>query len=300
MNRKGVLRVLGVAALATALAGCLKVDVSLEINDDESIDGHVIMAVSDELAQLTGQDPETLAQQFEDDVMEDAPEGVTQESYEDDEFQGTRLVLDGVALEEFDFSDDETLSIVHEGDEYQVNGMLDMTGADELGDLSGEEQELIEGFADSMDVRVAITFPGDVIEHNGELEGRTVTWTPEFGETLDIQARAEDSAGSSFPWWIVGVVAALVAVAVLVLLALRRRSGGSTTAPEPVHTAGDEPIRDQQRSGESPAYAHPPSRTAESADELNPSADTMPIELPAPPSTVEPPDTRPAPPRSPE
>jgi hypothetical protein len=300
MNRKGVLHVLGVAALATALAGCLKVDMSLEINDDESIDGHVIMAVSDEFAQLTGQDPETLAQQFEDDVMEDAPEGVTQEPYEDDEFQGTRLVLDGVALEEFNVSDDETLSIVHEGDEYQVNGVLDMTGAEELGDLSGEEQELIDGFADSMDVRVAITFPGDVIEHNGELEGRTVTWTPEFGETLDIQARAEDSAGSSFPWWIVGVGAALVAVAAMVLLlALRRRPDATAAAAEPVLTAADEPIRDQEGS-ESRAYADAPSWTAESADEDNPPADTQPIELPVPPSPVEPPDTRPAPPRPPE
>jgi hypothetical protein len=278
MNRKGVLHVLGVAALATALAGCLKVDMSLEINEDESVDGHVIMAVSDGLAQLTGQDPEALAQEFEDDVMEDAPEGVTQEPYEDDDFQGTRVVLDGVALEEFDFSDDETLSIVHEGDEYQVDGVLDMTGAEEFGDLSGEEQELIDGFADTMDVRVAITFPGDVIEHNGELEGRTVTWTPEFGETLDIQARAEDSApedsaGSSFPWWIVGVIGALAAVAALVLLALRRRSAASTAAPEPVLTP---------------------------ADVWNPPADTKPIELPTPPSPVEPPDTRPAPPRPPE
>jgi hypothetical protein len=190
---------------------------------------------------------------------------------------------------------------VHEGDEYQVNGVLDMTGAEELGDLSGEDQELIDGFADSMDVRVAITFPGDVIEHNGELEGRTVTWTPEFGEALDIQARAEDSGGSSFPWWIVGVVAALVALAVLVLLlALRRRSGGSTASPEPVPTAADEPVRYQQGSGESPAYAHPPSWTAESADDLNPPADTKPIELPAPPSTVELPGARPAPTRPPE
>jgi hypothetical protein len=299
MNRTGVLHVLGVAALATALAGCLKVDMSLEINDDDSIDGHVIMAFGDELAQLTGQDPETLAQQFEDDVMEDAPEGVTQEPYEDDEFQGTRLVLDGVALEEFDVGEDETFSIVHEGNEYRVNGVLDMTGAEEFGDLSGEEQELIDRFADSMDVRVAITFPGDVIEHNGELEGRTVTWTPEFGETLDVQARAEDSAGSSFPWWIVGVGAALVAVAAMVLLALRRRPDTTAAAAEPVLTAADEPIRDQQES-ESRAYADPPSWTAESADEFNPPADTQPIELPVPPSPVEPPVTRPAPPRPPE
>jgi len=294
-----VLHVLGIAALATALAGCLKVDMSLEINDDDSIDGHVIMAFSDEVAELTGQDPETLAQQFEDEVMDDAPEGVTQEPYEDDEFQGTRLVLDGVALDEFDVSDDETLSIVHEGDEYRVNGVLDMTGAEAFGDLSGEEQELIGRFADSMDVRVAITFPGDVIEHNGELEGRTVTWTPEFGETLDVQARAEDTAGSSFPWWIVGVGAALVAVAAMVLLALRRRPDATAATAEPVLTAADAPIRDQQGS-ESRAYADPPSWTAQSADEVNPPADTQPIELPVPPSSVEPPDPRPTPPRPPE
>jgi len=272
MNRRGALHALAAVAVAVSLAGCLKLDMSLDIAEDETVDGHIIMAVSEELARLSGQDPQELAEEFRNDVMSDAPEGVTQEPYQAEGFQGTRMVMDDVPLDEFDFSDDETLSIVHEGDEYVVNGVLDLTGATELGELSGEEQELVEGLAETMDVQVAVTFPGEVIEHNGELDGRTVTWAPAFGESLDIEARAEDSGGSSFPWLIVGVVAGLLAIGALAVLALRRRAGAAASE-EPVATAADEPTGVQEGT---PAFAGP--------------TDTRPLDVDTTVGTVERPD----------
>ncbi|HEX2360898.1 MAG TPA: hypothetical protein VHI11_02380 [Jiangellaceae bacterium] len=229
------LRALSVAVLVVALAGCLRVDMALEITENDTIDGEVILATSDELVELSGQDPEELVEQLEADVVSDAPEGVTQEPYQAEGFQGTRLILDDVALDEFNPSDEETLSIRHEGDEYVVTGVLDASGADEFGQLTPDDQQLLEDFADSMDVRLAITFPGDVIEQrNGEVDGRTVTWSPEFGETVEVQARAEDgSGGSSVLWLIVAMLAALVIIGVIILLALRRRPQAEPTGDTP-------------------------------------------------------------------
>jgi hypothetical protein len=68
-----------VTALTAVLTGCLKIDLALEINEDASVDGEIIFAVSEELAQLTGQSREQLIEQVQADVMRDAPEGVTQQ-----------------------------------------------------------------------------------------------------------------------------------------------------------------------------------------------------------------------------
>jgi hypothetical protein len=112
-----VFRLLPGAALNVVLTGCLRIDVDLNIAESESIDGEIVLAVSEELAQVTGQSRDELIAQFETNVMRNAPEGVTKESYRDGELEGTRLTLDAVPVAAFNPAD-ETLSIVHEGDHY--------------------------------------------------------------------------------------------------------------------------------------------------------------------------------------
>jgi hypothetical protein len=205
-----------VTALTAVLTGCLKIDLALEINEDASVDGEIIFAVSEELAQLTGQSREQLIEQFQADVMRDAPEGVTQQPYQDDGLEGTRLILDDVPLDEFDPAD-ETLTITHEGDYYVVDGSFDLRAIGDLQQLSASQREAFEGVAETADVRLAITFPGTVIDHNGELDGRTVTWSPSGTEPVQIHARAEDSAPDSFAGPAIAAVLILGAVAVLAL-----------------------------------------------------------------------------------
>jgi hypothetical protein len=225
-----VFRLLPGAALNVVLTGCLRIDVDLNIPESESIDGEIVLAVSEELAQVTGQSRDELIAQFETNVMRNAPEGVTKESYRDGELEGTRLTLDAVPVAAFNPAD-ETLSIVHEGDHYIVNGKFDLAAL--TGELSETEQQALEGVADAMDVRVAITFPGRVLDHNGELDGQTVSWVPTGVEAIEIHARAEDSAlaedtprpedstpARSFAG---PAVAALLIVSVVVVLTLLRR-----------------------------------------------------------------------------
>jgi hypothetical protein len=56
-----------------------------------------------------------------------------------------------------------------------------------------------------------------LIDHNGELDGRTVTWSPTGTEPVEIHARAEDSAPDSFAGPAIAAVLILGAVAVLAL-----------------------------------------------------------------------------------
>ncbi|MGH8774768.1 MAG: LppM family (lipo)protein [Jiangellaceae bacterium] len=230
MNRTGALRALGAVALAAVLTGCLKLDMSLDVQDDETVDGHVIIGIDRGLADLSGADPGSISDELQGDVMEDAPKGVTAEPYEDDDYIGTRMVFEAVALDELDLGEGDDISIVHEGDEYVLSGTFDLSDSGDFGDL-GEDEDFLEGFAGSMDVQLNVTFPGEVIDHNGELDGRTVTWTPEVGERLELQARSQDSGGSSFPWLIVAVLAGLVAIGAAAVLVLRGR--GATAAGEP-------------------------------------------------------------------
>ncbi|HET6920422.1 MAG TPA: hypothetical protein VFI46_13280, partial [Jiangellaceae bacterium] len=53
--RSTVLRPLPAAVLLVVLTGCIKIDLALDINENEAIDGEIILALSHELAQLTGQ-----------------------------------------------------------------------------------------------------------------------------------------------------------------------------------------------------------------------------------------------------
>ena len=227
-------RPLAAAALLVVLTGCFKIDMDLDISEDETVDGEIILAVSDELAEATGQSREELVEQFEADVMRDAPDGVTQQPYSSEGLAGTRLILADVAVDEFSPAD-ETLSILHEGDQYVVDGAFDPAAVGDLGALSEE------AVANTVDVRVAITFPGDVIEHNGELDGRTVTWVPTSTKAIDIHARAEDSAESvsALPL----VVAALAIAGVVIFLAVRRRRD-SGPAEEPIAGNAAEPMTD--------------------------------------------------------
>src|SRR5699024_11575233 len=80
-----------------------------------------------------------------------------------------------------------------------------------------------EPFADSFDVRVSITFPGGVDEHNGDKSGNTVTWTAEPGENVDMSARGGAEGGLSF-LLIGGIILGIVILAVIVVLVLVLKS----------------------------------------------------------------------------
>ncbi|MEJ7702902.1 MAG: hypothetical protein WKF47_04235 [Geodermatophilaceae bacterium] len=202
------------------LSGCLKYDLMLLVNEDDTMDGTLIVAVAREFAvgeDIFGQSGDPTPSQG----------SVTKEAYEDADYIGSRYIFSGVPISEIDaFSSDNStrFSLTHEGDEYVLDASLNFS-------LGGTESLPTDG---SFSALVAITFPGAVIESNGTVDGNTVTWTQlrpgaENPLTARASAIANGQAGSpldsGIAWWIwaVGAAGALAVAGIIAAVVLRRR-----------------------------------------------------------------------------
>lgn len=188
------------AALAAvgllALAGCMKIETDFVLSEDDTVSGSVVMAFSDEFAESLGMDPQELwdsANEGDDSLVDELPDGATEEPYSDGEYTGTRITYTDQPLDQMSGGTDD-LSITREGDEYVVEGVMD------LSDTSTEETgELPEGLMDSFVVRIAVTFPGEISETNGEVDGTTVVWNPPVGESTEMFARGSAVGDGAAP-----------------------------------------------------------------------------------------------------
>jgi hypothetical protein len=236
-------RIAGLGLLALLLSACLKLDMDLEVSEDNTISGSMIFGVDKQLLELTGGS-------IDDFLGTDSPlpsdaEGVTAEPFEDDEFIGQRFVFDSVPLETLSSGTPDELRITREGDTFTVTGALDLssglsgaTGATGATGFPGAEQ-----FLQGADLKVRITFPGPVTQTNGEVDGNTVTWVPVVGERLELRATASaiPSGGDSNLTMLLIIAAVIVALAIVVgvIVAQRRNRpavaasgfGGSAGAP---------------------------------------------------------------------
>lgn len=184
-----------VALLLTAVTGCLKVDMDLSI-EGETVSGHVIGAIDRTAAETFGMDASDVFDQPEEEDFSSL-EGVTATPYEDDDWLGVEYVFDRVDLAELNEladNDEEFPRIVYDAEAGTYEFTLTMDLSDfSTDDLGGSDE--LPGFdpsalAESFDVMVSVTFPGEVTEHNGELSGNTVTWTPAAGENNEMRAVA--------------------------------------------------------------------------------------------------------------
>jgi hypothetical protein len=229
-----------VAALVS-LSGCFKLDMDMTVNSDDTLDGVVIFALNEDLADMAEEGSELTA--------DDLPEGATIEEYDEDGFVGQKVILDDVAMSDLNetFSSEGDTggpgewSLTHEGDEYRFTGDMDLT------DMAADEDSDVDmsAFMSGAELRVAFTFPGDVTESNGEIDGSTVVWEPEVGEANEMTAVAEESSGLS-TLLIALVVGGAVLVLALIGLALWLRGRGKRPAAAEVEPA---PVAPTQGSG---------------------------------------------------
>lgn len=253
-----------------ALAGCMKIDMDLTLSKDDTVSGSMVMAYSNQLAERMGMEPQELWEQAGRDLQAALPEGATQQPYADDEYTGTEVTFLDMPLADFDAgATGEQLSITRDGDDFVVDGVMDLSGSQELGAMP-------EGMEDTFDVRISVTFPGPVSESNGTVDGTTVTWTPAMGETTELHAVGAAKGG--FPWWLVGLVIGVLVIAVVVVLVVRsNRSRAASSAAAAGSVAG--PTPDQQVFG--------------APDPTSPVPTTGPVPEPLEPETPAAPDDRP-------
>ena len=299
-------RIGGFVALVFLMTGCIKLNMNLGINSDNTVSGTVEIGVQKELIDLTGQNVEDLLGR--DAPLPNAP-GVTVEPFDDGEFAGRHFILEDVPIEEFNSGGivgasgatgasgptggagaGDSLQITRQGDTFVVTGVLDLSRA-----LSGVTGPLAgtggAQFSESADIKIAITFPGEVLQApGGEIDGNTVTYLPEFDERLEIDAtgsavdngEAADVVGGSDSFLpliliISGVVLVLLIVVFLVVRGRRHEDGGGTpsgfgeagsaaapVAPPPVAAPPGAPTDAPPPAPPMPPAAPPPPPPAES------------------------------------
>jgi hypothetical protein len=265
------------------MTGCIKLNMNLGINSDNTVSGTVEFGVQKELVDLTGQNVEDL-------LGSDAPfpsnaPGVTVEPFDDGEFVGRQVILEDVPIEEFNSGGivgasgamgasgptsgaGDSLQIARRRDTFVVTGVLDLSRA--LSGVTGPLAGTDGGqFFESADIKIAITFPGEVLQApGGEIDGNTVTYTPEFDERLEIDAtgsavdngEAADVVGGSDSFLpliliIAAVVLVLLIVVFLVVRGHRHEERGGT--PSGFGEEGSPPAPVAAPPG-APTYAPPP------------------------------------------
>jgi len=222
MRRRLLPRILAVGVLVLALAGCVRFQADLTLNPENTVDGSIVVAVlvSEETAEARRQSL-AAADQIEADLLgslRDAS-GVTTSAYEEDDYVGSRIVFDDVALDAFSGQSEDSLKIARDGDEYVFTGALDFSGE------SIPSEEPVEG--EDENLAVSVTFPGEVSDHNGELAGTTVTWSTTVDQRLEMSARGSATPAGPPILLIVGialVVLLVIAAVVAVLLFVRSRA----------------------------------------------------------------------------
>lgn len=210
-----------------ALSGCFKLDMSLELSSDNTVDGSVIVAIGRDQVDLFGGE-DALREAMSSDgngLLSEQPStgSVEVQDYEDDDWIGNEYVFSDVSIDEFSGTSGGDLSIIRDGDQFIVAGTLDLSQGTEADPTSS-------ALLDSAEAQVSITFPGDIVSSNGVEDGNTVTWTPKPGEATELSAVGGATSGP--PWTLIAaalVLVVLVGVGVVLLVILRRRS--SATAP---------------------------------------------------------------------
>jgi len=223
MNRIAKSAVLSLVAVL-ALSGCLRYNMDITLNSDNTASGTVITAVQTGIGEQMGvdSDEEALAQLFADSPFATESGQFSVSDYAEDDYIGKSYSFDGLALDQFGASFDELFTVERVDDEFIVSSESAPTNAEEI--------EQVPTGAESM---LSITFPGEVADHNGTLDGKTVTWDL-FAQTEPISATAGATSGSSFPLWLVfvalGILVVLIGVAVVVVLVVRKNKGPAPTA----------------------------------------------------------------------
>jgi hypothetical protein len=221
---KNASRTVALALVAVfALTGCLRMNVDMTLNADNTVDTTMVVAIQEGVGESLGMSDDEVLEQLTGELGSDL-DGGTQEPYNEDGYIGTKVTMNGQSLDEIAGEvGTEGLSITREGDTFVVDGALEDAGSETTDELPA-----------GAEVTVSITFPGEVTEHNGTLEGTTVTWDlMDAPETIHAVGGATTEQG--LPAWLMIALAVLLflaIVAVVGVIAFRSRAKTLAKAEE--------------------------------------------------------------------
>ncbi|MGE3287960.1 MAG: DUF3153 domain-containing protein [Pseudonocardia sp.] len=183
-TRRGGAALLALLALLTLLSGCSRVRAALAVQPDDTVRGELVVATP------------TVGPEDRGPVVT-VPPGldVDLRPYRADGYTGTRVLFSDLSFEEVSrLTEVATLpdgrvqfAMRRAGNRVLAEGSVDLAGVS----------------ANRADFQLKITFPGQVLETDGDAEGTTVTWTFEPDQKGEIRAVASyvDPHGPSLLLW---------------------------------------------------------------------------------------------------
>ncbi len=251
-----VTRFISLLALFLVVGACeLRADASLTINEDQTGTFGFEASLDEELRDLLaqqGQEVDLAAQ------LGDLPAGWTTESFVEGDFEGVRASrtfdsfgdlqrsLDDLAGSDFagqvnvtDFLVD--LKLARDGDRFEFAVTIGDVSGSFAGALAGGGLEGIDvaGLFDTiLNLKLIVTLPGEVVEHNGDgLDGSTVSWTLDLDTSGQTLMASSEVAGSGQSFAVVGGMVAAIGLFTFGFLMVKRRN--ENRAREFVAAAGE-------------------------------------------------------------
>lgn len=240
VNRGTALRVAVCLLLVAALSGCMQLNMGLTVNADDTVDGQLLLTAQKSL--LTSQNKPVAAAFAELRQNIPAPPPGEETGYEDDKLFGTQISYRKVPLKSFDT---ESVKLVRDGELYRFTLPLDPSKYG--GKVAQQKPQQQQAFLKLMAFEISVTFPGRVIDSNGTVNGRSVSWKVDSNQDKPTELRAVAEAPprpsaspaaaadeGGFPWLlIVGGVLLLLLLGAVGVLLVRRRQPAAPAAPGP-------------------------------------------------------------------
>lgn len=217
------------ALIATAalllLSGCVRFQANITVTPENTLNGDIVVATVVGDGDNAKVDAKDRATDIEKKLLPNlsGADGVTRSDYDSDGYAGSKFSLSNTPIAAINSdSENGTLILTREGEKFVFNGTVNFTP---------DSDEAPPKDADESNIEVAISFPGTVTDHNGELNGTRVTWNTSYEGSLDMHAVASaDSVGPpAWMWPVIGLGGlAIIAVIVIAVIASKRRTLGAS------------------------------------------------------------------------
>ncbi|MFF0366201.1 LppM family (lipo)protein [Micromonospora sp. NPDC005087] len=217
-----------------------QLNMGLTVNTDDTVDGQLLLtAHRSRLVAWNKTMPAAIAELRQN--IPALPPG-EESGYEDSNLFGTQISYRKAPLATFD---SESVKLVRDGDFYRFTLPLDPKKYG--GKMAEQNPQQQQAFLKLMSFEISVTFPGRVIDSNGTVNGRSVSWKVDSNQDKPTELRAVAEApprpsaspvaaadGGGFPWLlIVGGLLLLLLLAAVGVFLLRRRRPAAPAAPGP-------------------------------------------------------------------